>query len=911
MSNTHPAAGEHAASSVAYRIIRGMFIVLFFWIFWKFGGYIVTVLVIRRFGSGVVSDAYFFATQAVAYGLIFTPALAILVPAFMPVFVEERTRRGEEAAWAFARAVMTLVLIGCALMAVAVYLGAGPITDTLVSGFGPESRALGVKLLRWLLPGVVLLMLFLVLRAILNSYKVFGYPAAAEAAQKLLWVAVFAAAASLLGVQAVVIGFVAGSAAMVCICAYGLRGRARLLRPGLGAMSASRFGKELAVALAFLAGGCVALYGVARHLPASLARYRDLALVTVVLASVLAYSVQLYLRSRGRHGVMARFALLAVPLVISTFFASYRNVVTFYFQSFTARGIFTDIEGGRRIANFPVELVALALSVAMLPYLCELASRTDHAKLGDVVTKALRMLAVGFAPLTVLMIVLADPLSRLVLDRGDRSAMDLHYTTVAFQIFTIALVAYAAERVIMQGYFSLQRMWTPALLGIGATLLQVAFLAVPIYWLGMDYPLQVFFLVTLAYPLSRIVKNALLLLLLRRHVPVLPGRETLAFSAKLAVLSIVVGAAAYFALRWTERALPFEQYRQRKVVVDDFEAQPETWFAADADEVGIVPASGAPEAGAAMAMTYKRHGRGGVELSRELAGVRTAGARELSFAARFEKPAAGLGVRVSYPDGSRKVTKLDAAGSGWGTYAVPLDGREIKSVAWFETGPGQPEPNVLLLNDVRLMEHGGRTVFAEDFDRNGWQGAVGAEHVAVTSGQRQYAGYALRLGAGQQTAVKALAAYELAGTETFRCRLLNESAVEAKVQVTLEAAQKSFARSIVLVPGKWETVDVARRETGLDAADWQALSAVRVQPEGPHGSLYVDDVSFRRPARELRYLSLMVLYCAAPSLTALAVMLAGLAALRFEELSYVVQWVRARGWRRRHGEGEGLTDAPA
>jgi hypothetical protein len=69
-----------AASSVGYRIIRAMFVVLFFWVFWKFGGYVVTVLVIRHFGSWVVSDAYFFATQAVVYGLMFTPALAVLNP---------------------------------------------------------------------------------------------------------------------------------------------------------------------------------------------------------------------------------------------------------------------------------------------------------------------------------------------------------------------------------------------------------------------------------------------------------------------------------------------------------------------------------------------------------------------------------------------------------------------------------------------------------------------------------------------------------------------------------------------------------------------------------------------------------------------------------------------------------------
>jgi putative peptidoglycan lipid II flippase len=920
MSDAPPGSSSgQAASSVPYRIIRAMFVVLFFWLFWKFGGYVITVLVIRQFGSGVASDAYFFATQAVVYGLIFTPALAVLIPAFMPVFVAERARRGEEAAWRFAGTVVTIVLLGCAVMLVAVYVGAVPMTDTLVGGFGPESRALGVKLLRWLLPGVVLMMIFLLLRAILNSYKVFGYPSAAEAVQKLLWVGVFAATAWLLDIRAVVVGFLAGSAAMVIVAAMGLRRKVTLFRPGLGAMSPSRFGQELAVAAAFVVGTGAVLYAVYNYLPAKLVRYRDLSVMTVVLVGVLLYSMQLWLRSRGRKGAMARFAVLAVPLVISTFFASYRNVVTLYFQSFTARGIFTDIEGARRIANFPVEVVALALSVAMLPYLCELASKTDHALLGDIVTKAIRMLAIAFVPMTVMVLVLADPISRLVLDRGDRPLLDLQFTAWGLQFFAIALVVYAAERVLMQAYFSLQMMWTPALLGMGATLFQVAFLAVPVYWLGLDYPVHLFVLVALAYPASRIVKNLFLLLILKRHVPVLPGRQTLVFAGKLAVLSAAVGAATFFALRWTKQAVPYEQYRQHKVVVDSFETHPDTWFAVNADEVGIQAAPADPARGAAVAMTYKRHGASKVNLTRRLDGVRTSQVRRLSFAAYSERRLGGLGVGVECRDGEALTLKAEQsdgppAGGGaahWCTYSVPLPERETVSLSWFEDGPAEADSNTLFLDDVRLTGADGRSLFVEDFDGNGWSATAGTAWVATSSGQRQYAGYALCLPADAQAALKSLEGYDLAGTDRVRCRLLNDSDVPASLELALESPGRTFASSVVLQPGKWQRLEVSRQELGCDAATWRSISAVRVRAGEPHGRLYLDELTFRTPPRGYRYLLAMGLLCALPSLAGVLIMLICLAALRFEELTYVIEWVKARGWRQRRADREGLADEQA
>jgi hypothetical protein len=108
--------------------------------------------------------------------------------------------------------------------------------------------------------------------------------------------------------------------------------------------------------------------------------------------------------------------------------------------------------------------------------------------------------------------------------------------------------------------------------------------------------------------------------------------------------------------------------------------------------------------------------------------------------------------------------------------------------------------------------------------------------------------------------------------------------------------------------GRWQTVQFLRQAAGLSPADWAGLSAVELRlGDAPEGVL-ADDVSFRRPPRVVRYTFVTFLHCAAPSLAALAVILVGLRLLRFEELDYVVRWVRERGWRRRQRSEEAGAD---
>lgn len=922
MQSETPAGPDRssAVGTVAYRLVRAMLVVLFFGLFLKFGGFLLNVFVGRLFKAGAESNAYFFACQALVFNLVFATALNVLIPAFTPIFIEEKNKRGEKAAWDFANTVLNLLLVGCVCAAALAYFYAGPITDTLVPGFGEEARTLGVRLLRWMLPGSVAIVVCLVLRGILNSYKVFSYPSAGEAAQKFVWAVMLWLTYHYLhlGIYAVVFGFLTGCVVQFIITLAGLRGRLSLYSLSLPSLDRGRLLKESALGAVFFVAGAGVLYAVEHQLPESLSRYRDLIKLTVVLAGALGYALQMWLRCRTRVGVMARFGALLVPLVIGTVFARYRDFVTFYFQSFTSRGVFSDIEYARRVALLPAVLVALALSVAMFPFLCELASRRNLSMLGGLVTKALHMLALGFVPLTVMTVILADPVIRLVFDRGDWPAVHLAYTSRALQFLALGLVVYASEYVIMQGYFSLQRMWVPTLTGIMATFLHFALLALPIYVFRMDHPLQIFVVVALAYPVSRLFKNLVLLVVLRRHVPVLSGRKSLVFVGKLAIVSLAVGLATWFAATLTEPHLPYEPYRQQKVIIDSFESQPDTWFSVNAVSLGI----GSPEGvagtdGCAVKMGYKRHGRVRASLDRTFGGVRTGKARKLEFSLYSVWSMDGISVLVERTDGeerARTIAFRDAeqeAEVGWRNITFEIEeGAPIRSIKWFEEpSPSAVPQNEFFLDDVRLCDADGNTIFEEDFDLNGWQvEGAGTCRIENTRGFEEAPRYALILHASASSVGKDLRGYDLSGATRFRCRLSGRGA-PAKTEIHLLSNAETKVHEVSVPKGEWKTVDLSWKDLGYERADALAgVKAIKLKVAAPHKGVCLDDVTFRRPPR-FAYELVKLMRCVLPTLAGLAAFVLCVLLLRFEEIAAISAWIKGRGWRREKAEIEDAADA--
>jgi len=574
---------------VGHRIVRAMFVIIFFQLFWKFGGLIVTILVGSIFASGPEADAYTFVSKNVVF-LLQTFCLKVFIPLLVPLFKEELAEHGEEGAWRFANTVLNLTIVALAATVVAAFVFAPQVLSLFAPGFNEQQLALSARLMRWMLPGVFAVCLATVTYAVLNSYNVFGYAAAGDGVQKLVWAgALFAASLTGLALprmlDALAVGFVISAGAMLLTHLLGLRSKLRFYRPSLPGLSLRRIGIEVAILAAHLVALGAGLLVCERLRPRLPNDGALLALQQVVLVAVVsAYLLLLWWRARGRKTRMARFATLAVPLLFGILFAKYRDLVTSAFASFTGTGVFADLEYARKVGEAPNTLVIAALSIALLPHLSELAAKKLWGDFARVMTKTIRVIIAFFVPLTALMIVLRQPIIALLFDRGNWTDYHLKHAGDALGLYILALPFFAIENPIQQSFFAMQRMWAPTIIGFLGTGFHILFLFIGIEWLGFGY----FIVVAIVYAAARAVKNIILLLVMRYHVRILPWRPTLIFLAKAAIATAGVWAAAEFTYRPLTKLLPLDPYRRREVMIDTFNVELRDWEADNVDDFRIV-----------------------------------------------------------------------------------------------------------------------------------------------------------------------------------------------------------------------------------------------------------------------------------------------------------------------------------
>ncbi|GAG20999.1 unnamed protein product, partial [marine sediment metagenome] len=82
-------------SSTGTRIARAMFVVLFFHLFWKLGGFILSNVIGGVYGLEDVTDAYTIAINGVVFALYLIVEES-MGPSFLPVFIYGLKEDGDE-----------------------------------------------------------------------------------------------------------------------------------------------------------------------------------------------------------------------------------------------------------------------------------------------------------------------------------------------------------------------------------------------------------------------------------------------------------------------------------------------------------------------------------------------------------------------------------------------------------------------------------------------------------------------------------------------------------------------------------------------------------------------------------------------------------------------------------------------
>jgi putative peptidoglycan lipid II flippase len=413
---------------------------------------------------------------------------AAISSAFVPVFSELLEKGERKRAWRVASSLFWLILLGLGgLTALCIALA-----PWLITPFGDPGgdRPLAAGLARVLFPIVVLLGLSGVVVGVLNSYEEFAIPALTP----VFWNV------------AIIVGLVLGV-------------------PHAHTINAKLYVYAVAIVIATL---------IQFLLPLPWLRGKDGRLQLVV---------------DWRDPAVRQVFVLMLPVTLGLGLINFNAVVDSIFASrlIDPQLAPTAIDRAFRIYMLPQGMFSVAVATVLFPSLSRLAARGDLDGFRATVALGLRQIAFLLVPASVICAVLAEPIIRLVYQRGAFGPGQTPVVAGALAAFSLGLTFNGAMLMLNRGFFSLQAPWVPTWIALANLGLNAALDGV-FYRFG-----------TWGIPLSTSVVNiagtALLLLLLRRRLGRIELAETLAAAARIVAAAAVLAAVSFGVWKGLDEAL--------------------------------------------------------------------------------------------------------------------------------------------------------------------------------------------------------------------------------------------------------------------------------------------------------------------------------------------------------------------
>ena len=197
------------------------------------------------------------------------------------------------------------------------------------------------------------------------------------------------------------------------------------------------------------------------------------------------------------------------------------------------------IDKAFRLYMLPQGVFAVAVTTVLFPTLARLAARGDEPGLRRSLDGGLRQIAFLLLPASLVSIVLAEPIVRLVYQRGEFTAEDTTIVAQCLQAFAIGLVFNGWMLILNRSFYAVQTNWTPTAIALGAVGLNAG-LDTVLYRVGI-------WGIPLATALVNVVGSATLLVMMRRRIGLEHVGRTLVVVLRITAAAAVAAGAALLA----------------------------------------------------------------------------------------------------------------------------------------------------------------------------------------------------------------------------------------------------------------------------------------------------------------------------------------------------------------------------
>ena len=239
-------------------------------------------------------------------------------------------------------------------------------------------------------------------------------------------------------------------------------------------------------------------------------------IVLGALGRLLVHLIKLFDKISFRHieidnTYLHKMWLLTWPLLLGVTFSQVSGLVDNIFASYLQEGSIAALSYSKKIIELPILIFPYILSIVVFPYFSQLAIEKDHIKLESLFTESLRWIVIIFIPIAIFFYVYSQPIVEIMLQRGAFGKASTMLTSAPLAIYSIGLVFFAIETILVVFYYSNADIKTPIFVGIGCVILNIILTWILINSIG-------YVGIAVAYVIQKIIKNIILLVLLKRKI---------------------------------------------------------------------------------------------------------------------------------------------------------------------------------------------------------------------------------------------------------------------------------------------------------------------------------------------------------------------------------------------------------
>lgn len=500
---THPEKPTTKQTSVA----KSAGIVSIAVMFSRVLGLVREMIFARYFGAGFVYDAYVVAFRIpnVLRDLFAEGALSA---AFVKVFTDYQINKSEAEAWKLASLVLNALAVILSVITIIGILFSRQFINLIASGFSPEKAALATTLTQIMFPFILLVALAAVAMGVLNTKGIFGIPASASTVFNI--VSIFVG----LGM------------------AYWLSGGDWLGSSDKDALpSEATQWAIIGMAIGTLIGGAAQF----------LIQLPSLFKVGFRFSPILSFT------DPGVRHVMR----LMTPAILGTSAVQINVLINTFFVS-EINGAQGWLSYAFRLMQFPIGLFGVAIGTASVPVLSRMASEGKFDDFRKTLSSSLNLVFLMTLPSACGLIVLGEPIIRLIYERGKFDAGATTMTAWALTGYSIGLTGYAAIKILSPAFYALDDAKTPMIIAVCSIAVNAMASYFFLNWLSNfgatpEYPNGYGHVgVALATSSVALVNFFALALMMRKRIGRIDGREIISAFIRIAVASAVMSVICYF-----------------------------------------------------------------------------------------------------------------------------------------------------------------------------------------------------------------------------------------------------------------------------------------------------------------------------------------------------------------------------